>query len=176
MFCSGEDRTGRVLRQRSPRTCSALASEKLEASKPSTTEQTSECNPPPSVNAAALHCRCPNICAVKLRYRRPAMPPLRYSTTLQLTTLAASAALQRPARRCTAATALPLPTHCTAELRCAALRRQHSAAELRSSHAAAANTTLPLPMPCAAELRCSSAPLTCEDTTTLQRCAAAANA
>ena len=113
----------------------------MEASKPSTTEQTSECNPPPSVNAAALHCRCPNICAVKLRYRRPAMPPLRYSTTLQLTTLAASAALQRPARRCAATTALPLPTHCAVELRCA----QRSAAALHlprchcQRHAAAAN-------------------------------------
>ena len=126
------------------------------------------------------------------------MPPLRYSTTLQLTTLAASAVLQRPARRCAAATALPLTMHCAAELRCAALQRQHSApplrcichaaatnamlplstpcaAELRCSHAATANTMLPLPMPCAAELRCSSAPLTCEDITELQRCAAAAN-
>jgi hypothetical protein len=72
--------------------------------------------------------------------------------------------------------ALPLRCHCQRpalpSCAAAALQRQHSAPPLRCScHAAAANA-----LRCAAELRCSSAPLTCKDTTALQRCAAAANA
>ena len=96
-------------------------------------------------------------CAVKLRCRRPVLPPLRYSTMLQLTTpllpLLCCSALR--CRHCAAATALPLRCHCQRpalpSCMATALRRQGSDLPLRCScHAAAANA-----------LRCRAPPLRC---------------
>ena len=117
-----------------------------------------------------------------------ALPPPCDATTALLHYAAADnarclrcAAAPCPPLRCRhcATIALPLPMHCAVELRCAALRRQHSAPPLRCSC-----QPIALPTPrcrcqrhtAVANLRCSSVPLTCKDTTALQCCAAAANA